>query len=377
MKMNKKIIPLLIILLLLVSSVAGLSIKNFFKSGDLLSKDTRMATISVFFLAMSYSILYTVTTDLSNNMTTYILQNPPVYSEGFRSMIGFFISLIQPFYILAIILTAFYIMFVSDSYVRRSRAKSMLAKLVVGLIITSFSLPILWTFFGLSEAVTSSILNQGMVDRAIDEYNHAIRKTYSMMFYSVILGNVERINVFIRGLPSETAWSTPGRSGGSVEYTRRWAVNWKNFVKVVKIKGTLERVTPFLMLFTVLFGGLYVLISIRYVMTMIWVLLFPLMVFFLSFNMTRRVGRTMMEQTILWTVLQVFYAVIFTVVGAALTILPPKMYSAYVLTYHGFGESARLLGGLLEFSMFTAVACMVLYLGPVVLFNMFQKLFPP
>ena len=377
MKMNKKIISLLIILLLLTSSVAGLSITKFFKSGASFLFGTRKTTISVLFLTMSYFIVDTATKDLSNNLTNYMLQNPPVYSEGFRSMIGFFISLIQPFYILAIILTAFYIMFVSDSYVRRSRAKSMLAKLVVGLIITSFSLPILWTFFGLSEAVTLSILNQGMVERSIDEYNHAIWKAYAMMFYSVILANPERVSSFLKGLPSETAWSTPGRSGGSVEYTRGWVANWKNFFKEVKIKGSLERSTPFLMLFTVLFGGLYMLISIRYVMAMVWALLFPLMIFFLSFSMTQRTGRTMMEQTILWTVLQVFYAVIFTVVGAALTILPPKMYSAYVLTYHGFGESARLLGGLLEFSMFTVVACMVLYLGPVVLFNMFQKLFPP
>jgi len=390
--MNKKIVALLVIFLLLATNIAAADWKSdyppstlkekvsgfwgkFWKSGSALSSDTRHIAISVFFLMASFSMLQQATADLSSNITTYILQNPPVYSDGFRSMIGFFISLIQPFYILAIILTAFYIMFVSDSYTRRSRAKSMMGKLVVGLIITSFSLPILWTFFSLSESVTESILNQGMVERAIDEYNHALWQSYLMMFYTVVRGHSKMVSKFFEKLFSETAWSKPGRSGGSVAYTREWVKTWQNFFKVVKVKGKVGRSIPFLMSFTMLLAGLYILISIRYLMAMIWALLFPLMIFFLSFDMTRRTGRTMMEQTILWTILQVFYAVIFTITGAALTIVPPRMYGSYVFAYHGVGEA--LLGNMMELSVFTIAAAMALYLGPVVLFNLFQRLFPP
>lgn len=391
--MNKKIISLLIIFVLLATNLAaaanplrvaggwakgkatGLS-RRAWRSGALLSKDVRDIGVSVFLLIMAFSMLLSATTDLSNNITSHILQNPPVYSEGFRSMIGFFISLIQPFYILAIILTAFYIMFVSDSYVRRSKAKAMLGKLVVGLIITSFSLPVLWTFFSMSEAVTSSILNQGMVDRAIEEYNHAMWNSYNILIYSLVLGNAAKVSRFLKALPYDVKWYGQLPDGSPIgSPPKAWVSKWKNFFKVVKMKGDFGRSTPFLMFFTVLFAGLYTLISLRYVMVMIWALLFPLMVFFLSFDMTRRLGRTMLEQTVLFTILQVFYAVCFTAVGAALTILPPEMYGTYVITYHGVGEAA--FKGLIEFGAFTGVACMVLYLGPVVLFNLFQKLFPP
>jgi len=392
--MNKKIISLLIISVILTADIAAAANplatvggwakgkatnlgKRFWTSGALLSKDVRDIGISIFLLILGFDILLTATRDFSNNLTSHILQNPPVYSDGFRSMIGFFISLIQPFYIIAIILTAFYIMFVSDSYSRRSKAKAMLGKLVVGLIITSFSLPVLWTFFSLSEAVTSSILNQGMTERAIDEYNHAMWKSHNVLIYSLALGNAEKLSKFLGGLPYDIKWFAQLPDGSPVGFKKEWVTTWKNAFKTIKIKGDFGRSTPFLMFFTVLFVGLYTLISIRYVMVTLWALLFPLMVFFLSFDMTRRIGRTMMEQAVLFTVLQIFYAITFTAVGAALTVLPPGMYGSYVITYHGFGESALLLGNLIEFSAFTGVACMVLYLGPVVMFNLFQKLFPP
>jgi len=381
MKMNKKIISLLIISLLLATSLAVAQetakggFKNFLKSGELLSSEMRTLYFSVFILMMGHNLLREAETDLSTNIYDYILQNPPVYSEGFRSMIGFFISLIQPFYILAIILTAFYIMFVSDSYVKRSKAKSMLEKLIVGLIIMSFSLPLLWIFFGVSEAVTASILNQGMVDRAVEEYNLAMWESWKMMAYSIILSNSKAVFNFINGLPKEKIWITSGRSGGSIEYTKKWVAKWQTALNLIKFKGDPGRSIPFLMFFTVLFGGLYILISIRYVMTMIWALLFPLMIFCLSFDMTKRLGRTMVEQAVLWTVLQTFYALVFTTVGATLTVIPPDIYGTYAIKYHGVGEI--LAESLIDLSLFTLIACMVLYLGPVVLFNLFQKLFPP
>ncbi|MBU4341794.1 MAG: hypothetical protein KJ928_04290 [Candidatus Altiarchaeota archaeon] len=374
--MDKKIITLLVILALAASNpAAGASVKgkvkdigaNYWKSGDLLSEEMLDAGRSIILLAAGYSFLIEATSDLASNITGHILRNPPVYSEGFRGMIGFFIGLIQPFYIIAIILTAFYIMFVSDSYVQRSRAKSMLAKLVVGLIITSFSLPLLWAFFGMSEAVTASILSQGMVDRAVEEYNAALWSSYKLLVFSLVLSNLQFANQFLKNLPKA---APPDGAGDTVNVEA-----FKNFVKTAKIKGDLRRSIPPLLLFGMLFVGMYMLISIRYVMVMIWALMFPLMVFFLSFNATRRIGRTMMEQTLLWTVLQTFYAITFTAVGAALTITPPHMYNAYAIQYSGSFEGVPQL--LFHFSFFTGVACMVLYLGPIVLFNLFQKLFPP
>jgi len=379
MKVDKRIITLLVILALVAPNLAaGASAKgavkefgsNFWKSGDLLSKEMLDAGRSVILLVIGYFFLLEATSDLESNITSHILQNPPVYSDGFGSMIGFFISLIQPFYIIAIILTAFYIMFVSDSYVKRSRAKSMMGKLIVGLIIMSFSLPLLWAFFGMSEAVTASILSQGMVDRAVEEYNTAMRGSYKLLVYSLVLGNLQLANTIIGSLPM-----TATAAGAPMPKLDKVIGPLKSLAGAVKIKGELSRSVPFLMFFGMLFAGLYMLISIRYVMVMIWALMFPLMIFFLSFNATRRIGRTMMEQTVLWTVLQTFYAITFTTVGAALTIIPPNIYDAYAIQYSGwFGG---VFQHLLNFSLFTGVACMVLYLGPVVLFNLFQKLFPP
>ena len=386
--MNKKTSTLLIIFILLSPNIAiasnplnvasgwikgkasGLSMK-YWRSGSLLTKDVRDVGQAAFLLLVCLVILWDATHDLEDNIQSHILQNPPIYSEGFKSMFGFFVSMIQPFYIIAIIITAFYIMFVSDSYVRRSKAKSLLGKLVAGLIITSFSLPILWMLFGMSESVTKSILNQGLADRAIEEYTATMWTSYFMLAASLAAANLPQVSTFFKGLRREIRWSAKLPGGSPVGFDKKGVKTWKNFWNTVKIKGKLSRTTPFLMFFTVLFGGLYTLISIRYVMVTLLSLLFPLMIFFMSFDMTRRVGRIMLEQTILITILQVFYAIIFTIVGATLTVIPPHIYSEYAFKYTLNGVA------IVELSLFAGVSCMVIYLGPIVLFNMFQKLFPP
>ena len=93
---------------------------------------------------------------------------------------------------------------------------------------------------------------------------------------------------------------------------------------------------------------------------MLWTILLPLSIFFLSFELTKNIGRVMMEQTLQWTLLQVFYAVALGGLSIGLTLLPVEFMDEGILL--PFYQIAFIL---------------VLFVGPWYLSSMLQRLFPP
>jgi hypothetical protein len=89
-------------------------------------------------------------------MTWAIAQNPNIYV--FRTLIGDIIKIMSLLYIVGIILSGLYIVLVSSSPVERARAKSIILRLIAGLILLSVSMQAYDVLLKVSEGLTLRIL---------------------------------------------------------------------------------------------------------------------------------------------------------------------------------------------------------------------------
>jgi hypothetical protein len=106
---------------------------------------------------------------------------------------------------------------------------------------------------------------------------------------------------------------------------------------------------------------------LRYIMLMIWTVLFPVSLFLSSFELTRGIGRNMIEQTIFWSILQIFYAVTIDVIAVGFAILP--------LGFNYFGLGIQFAGISLFFiSFFSVAAAILLMLTPILVLMLSQRL---
>ncbi|MEM4347639.1 MAG: hypothetical protein QW802_03530 [Candidatus Altiarchaeota archaeon] len=212
---------------------------------------------------------------LYNEITKLILLNPPVRSN---ILLQLFMKIILPFYILAIIATGFYLIFMSSSPAKRATAKNMLTKFVIGMFLISVSPAILEAGLNFSERTTSVVLN--MV--SIDKY------TELMKYYTKGHSN---LSIFIAQLDFMYALFFP--------YLWLWWFIWGTF-------------------------GIFL---IRYAILTLWISIFPVAVFLYTLNKTHDFGRVMLEQTIVWTGLQIFNAcVVVAVVLANSTIRDESLF---------------------------------------------------
>ena len=196
--------------------------------------------------------------DMYDHLIDFIKCNPDVTNPIIKNIIGFFIRLIQPFYVLAITVTGAYMIFVSGSSKSRTKAKSILLRLIVGMVVVTMSIFWLNLLFRISEALTNWVL--GLAD-------------YTMI-----------INEFKNGI-----WQ--------VLELFRWLTLFTPFLGVpVLIFGLVLEFAPFFML------------AFRYMMVILWAMLFPLTIFFYSFSFTKGMGKAMINQTITWTFSQAMFA---------------------------------------------------------------------
>ncbi len=220
---------------------------------------------------------YAKATDYKNlfkdNLLNFISMNPsPVQSTTLRDAMGFFINLLQPFYVLGILIASFYLLFVSASPEDRYRIKSMLTKLIAGMIVISLSPAILQLFLSLSEGLTRVILGLTNVDiflAVMDDLLDSLKWYFAML--TVVAMDI-------------------------------------GFYALLPIMGMVWGI------FTVLF--------LRYVIVTLFCIIFPLIVFLYSFEFTRGLGRNMLEQMILWTVIQQFNAVFLAVAAVCIATRP-------------------------------------------------------
>lgn len=363
-----------------------------------------------------------VTTDIALNLRDYILMNPSPTEPEVLNVMNFFISLLQGVYVLAIGATAFYIMFFSISPKQRANAKYMLGKLIIGVLLISISPFIIKLLFDFSYSMTEQILDQTDTDAAVEQYNDVLWKSYwlSVLTISapVILDEGIREYAILpilkdrrlkgmakaRGIELDAGWmgklesvvegevrsstygTYAGYTGGFVredimdevektvkEGTKasmsrsKWGV--EDILHRLKLLPKPDFTFPFLMTQMLFIFGLYGMLALRYLMMMLWTILFPFTIFFTTFELTKGLGRNMIEQTIFWTVVQVFFALSVATISAGFAILPEGF------EYFSVGLPAPF--EFLAISIFSLAACGLLILSPILLLILSQRLLAP
>lgn len=205
-----------------------------------------------------------------DNMPSLILANPPLWS--IKHYIGFFVNILQPFYVFAIMLTGAYLIFFSQSPGSRAQAKYLLGKFVVGLALISVSPLLVNVIYYASETLATQIMN--LADPALA--TGALRAGVDQMY-----GYFNTLTAYHRN--------------GGIEL---------------------------FLLETVLLMMVYIILVMRYVMVGILGVLLPVTIFLYSWHTTRHVGKMLLEQTIVWVFMQVGWAVGIVVIAVSLNLFP-------------------------------------------------------
>ncbi len=349
------------------------------------------------YFAFLYFFVEGVSEDVSSNLEKYILMNPDPMKPEVLNVLNFFISALQRIYILAIAATALYMLFGSLSPRQRALSKYMLGRLVLGFLLVSISPYIISLAFQLSSQTTSMILAQADSNVVKSEYNGVLFKCWVYSFAAVAAPVVfentawhklegyidKRLENIIEELTPDHVVAHSAADALAGQYTDMdqleslaeksakqtaegttlgQTLQW---VDKIKIEPQAAFTFPFLMLSMLLVFGLYGFLSLRYIMVMVWTLLFPLTIFFSSFELTKGLGRNMAEQTIFWIIMQVFYAVSLCVVAVGFALIPAG--------YEFFGIGPGDPFAYFSVSFFTIGGLLVFLLSPLFLLMMTQR----
>jgi len=248
-----------------------------------------------------------------DNFQDFIAMNPsPVQSATLRSAMGFFIHLLQPFYILGIIVASFYLIFISSSPGKRYRIKSMLTKLLAGMIVISLSPAILQLFFSLSGGLTRVIL--GLTD----------------------------VNIFLTAM--DDILSSMGTFFTVLAY--------------INVSLSFYAMLPLMLIV----WGTFSIFFLRYAIITMFCIIFPLAVFLYSFEFTRALGRNMLEQMILWTLIQELNAVVLAAITVCIATRP---------------ESFMIIESLIaDVDILALSSCIVFIMTPLLVLRLFRNFLP-
>lgn len=238
---------------------------------------------------------------LYDNLLLIILANPPM--SAFTGFMTFFINLVQPFYILAIILLGFQLIFVSSSPKERAEIKTMFGWFIISLVMVSLSPYILALFMGISGMLTTLILN-------IADPNLGIQAV---------------------------------KGGTDSLFDSFKTLNWIHMSGGIEL-GVLD------------FGLLkllYFMLILRYMMVGFWAILFPVTIFFYSIKPFRAMGKSMFTQTIMWIFVQVAWAIGLIAIAVSFASIQqaypqfPLMY-VYIGSFFLFFASPMIILGIMD-----------------------------
>lgn len=217
--------------------------------------------------------------EFKEHLSEIVMMNPSITTLS--NLMVIVIKLVFALYIPVITFLGFYILFLSSSPEGRAEAKSMLTKLIVGLIFVSVSPQLMNLLLTVSEGLTSSILAptaKGVFTKAWDTSIGKPLPPYGPKG----LSGLHAIASFIE---IELGWYT------------------------------------FLFFMILVWGAFIFPILIRFFAVSVFIVLFPLSILLYSFEFTKALGRTMLEQTIIWTFLQVINAlIVLTVVQSIISL---------------------------------------------------------
>ncbi len=220
--------------------------------------------------------------------------NPPL--SEITPGIFFFIKIIAPFYILAILVLALYILIASSDVRRRAKAKSLLSNLIIGLVLISISPFVLGILFIISENLAKVLMSMGGTT-GIDVLEGASSGLYNKFWKLTLIH----------------------RTGG---------------IELFAIHATL------------LFG-LTVLLLLRHAMVILFGMLLPLAFFLYSFYPTKRIGKDLFIQAFLWTFMPVAWTLALVIIGIGIGSMPSYIPEFYILIgalFFFIGSPMMILG---------------------------------
>lgn len=265
------------------------------------------------FISVAYHLLYGTVygnpegsglLGIYEHLDALILMNPPLDYYVIHNIMGYFILILEPLYVTAILATGLYMMFFSMSPSGRGKAKALLPRLLASMVAVTLSMDMLRLAFRVSHAFCRDLMDKSGVPV------HALF--------------TETLNDLVRSFSASAAASF---DGGYV----------------------------FLML---VFGaaiGTATLLAVRYVMLVVFALVFPLGIFLYTFNISRNVGRFMIEQTVLWTFVQAVVTILLVVVNLGMSLM-------------GVSGDLKTLAGITAF--------IAVFLSPVILLTMIKRFLP-
>jgi hypothetical protein len=294
--------------------------------------------------------------DLTANLRSYIVDNPNVTTPSVMDAMGFFILNVQVAYILAIVGTGAYMLLSSHSPRARAKSKYLIGKLIIGFLLVTVSPFIMQMFLSFSSSITATVIDAENPQIAADTFSDLLFKCW----YASGAVLVPQITIEFGGIHLIFH-----KVLHPLEHANK-AAAWFKVLEKVKINPKPDFTFPFLMTQMFFILMLYGMLSMRLILIMTWVVLFPITIFFMTFEPTKGIGKAMIEQTIFWTILQVFYAVSIDVIAVGFSALPTG------LDYFGLGAELSIVD--LTLSFFTIGACLMLVLTPLFTLSLYQRL---
>ncbi|MEM4347047.1 MAG: hypothetical protein QW802_00465 [Candidatus Altiarchaeota archaeon] len=238
---------------------------------------------------------------------------PDVSHSKIKTLLSTSISILEPLYIIAILLTAIYLLFLSASPRGRTNAKATLVRLIIGLGIIMLTLPIIQLLLEISHSFASIVI-------AIFQPNTEIFK-FSIEFFMAYFAIV----TFFKPIPG-------------------------SFFLLLSI------LLPILVL---------IILSVRYLAIILITAIFPFAVFLYSFAPLSRSGKIIISVSLMWIFLPIFNAFI---IGAASV----SFYSVNFIPLKLFISLAGYL--LLIISPLIFIKILDLLLGSAIVITIKQKI---
>ncbi|MBN2250981.1 MAG: hypothetical protein JW724_02765 [Candidatus Altiarchaeota archaeon] len=199
----------------------------------------------------------------------FLLFNPPTDEAHIAAFTRSVIVMLQPLYNLAILATGLYLIFFSGSPGGRAKAKRIMPLLFASMVVISVSSDIMRLMFNTSQGITQEIMAKDPSAKGI------------------FLDSMDALMFLF--------------SGGAI----------------VSFDG--GHIFPMLIFLQVF--SLFTLISIRYLILLSLTLVFPISIFLYTLGFTRAIGRALLEQTVIWTFMQVFMALVVLVSSMGFSVL--------------------------------------------------------
>ncbi|ODS42924.1 MAG: hypothetical protein MSIBF_06595 [Candidatus Altiarchaeales archaeon IMC4] len=186
-------------------------------------------------------------------------------TDGTKRLMLFFVHVLQPIFVIAIIFVGVYIIFASASIKGRAKAKGVLTNLLLGMLLIGLSPFILKAMAFTSHYMASAVLEPTINVHLEDVYATTLKGWLFVLKYDA----AKQINP---------------------EYALVYG-----FMAVILATGPM------------------MVMAIRYIVVVFFSVIFPITLFLYFFKPTRGIGRTMLEQTILWNFISVIEALMLVI----------------------------------------------------------------